>query len=116
VNLFPPAHRRRNVVAFDSRRMPDPSQLLEPATAAAIKKGFVAQLSAGAVDPLPELIEAIRRAGAEAKARKLLPEALIIQLKALADEAGLPHPDSSASSRQSVRQWMVAATLKAYWA
>ena len=102
------------MVAYDSRRMPDPDKLLRPETAAALLEAFRAQLTSGD-QPTAELSEAIRRAAHEARARSLPPETLIIQLKAIAEQAGVPPVLGEDESRRQIRQWMVTMSLRAYW-
>lgn len=102
------------MVAYDSRRMPDPAHLLRPETVSALRAALVEQRASG-IDPVPSLTEAIRAAAREARERRLPAEALIIQLKALADEVGLPLAGPEPGGRRQVREWMVTACLRAYW-
>jgi len=103
------------MVAFDSRRTPDPSQLLHPETVDALRTALAAQRAARG-DATPELSEAIRAAADEARTRELPPEALLIQLKQLADDVGLSPDDPEAAKPRRIREWMVGALLRAYWA
>jgi hypothetical protein len=103
------------MVAYDSRRMPDPAFLLAPATVAALRGALEEQRVAGP-DPTPALTVAIRNAATEARERQLQPEALVIQLKALADEVGLPATGRGPDGRRVIREWMITACLRAYWA
>jgi hypothetical protein len=105
----------RVMVAFDSRRTPDPSQLLHPETVGALRTALAAQ-RASRGDASPELSDAIRAAADEARARELPPEALLIQLKQLADDVGLSPDDPEAAKPRRIREWMVGALLRAYWA
>lgn len=104
------------MVAYDSRRMPDPEHMLRPETIAALRAALEEQRGAG-VEPVNSLSEAIRAASREARERHLPPEALLIQLKALADDVGLPLVSASPdrARRREVREWMVTACLRAYW-
>jgi FAD/FMN-containing dehydrogenase len=102
------------MVAYDSRRVPDPSYVLCPETIDALRAALRVQRQAG-VEPVDELRVAIRTAGTEARERLLPAEALLIQLKRLADEAGVQLPDPQEHSRTHVREWMVRALLRAYW-
>ena len=61
-------------------------ELLHPDTIAALRTALVEQRAAGP-DPLPNLSAAVERAAREARARGLRPEALIIQLKELAEKS-----------------------------
>ncbi len=101
------------MVAYDSRRIPDPSQLLRSQTVQELRQALLAQRNAGA-SPISALRLAIRRAATEARTRGLPPESLIIQLKALAIEVGLEAPEDL-RTRTHVREWMVGACLRAYW-
>jgi hypothetical protein len=102
------------MVAYDSRRVPDPSQLLANETIEALRSALIAQRNAGA-RPIDELARAIHDAAREAKERSLPPEALLIQVKSLADDVGLPMPDADRTARGSVREWIVGVLLRAYW-
>ena len=102
------------MVAYDSRRQPDPSELLHPDTIAALRAALIAQRAAGP-DPLPDLSAAVELAAREARARGLRPEALIIQLKELAEEVGIRVAAPGFGPR-AIQDWMVQACLRAYWA
>lgn len=100
------------MVAYDSRRTPDPEQMLRPTTANALRIAFRNQHEAG-TEPIPELGDAIRAAAREARERDLQPEAVLIQLKTLANEA-VPTFFSN-DAQKEVRQWMVLMCIRAYW-
>ena len=104
------------MVAYDSRRSPDPDNMLRPETVAALRAALEEQRAAGA-EPVASLSNAIRVASREARERHLQPEALLIQFKSLADDVGLPlvSPSSDRGRRREVREWMVTACLRAYW-
>jgi len=102
------------MIAYDSRRMPDPAHLLAPATIAALRGALEEQRAAGS-DPTPGLIAAINSAATEARERQLPPEALVIQLKTMADDIGLPTPVRGPEHRRVIREWMITACLRAYW-
>lgn len=101
------------MVAYDSRRQPDPSELLHPDTVARLRAALVEQRNAGP-DPLPALSAAIESAAHEARARDLRPEALIIQLKQLAEDVGMRVAAPGFGPR-GIQDWMVQACLRAYW-
>lgn len=101
------------MVAYDSRRRPDPSELLRPETIDALRAALVDQRTQGD-EPTSRLYTAIRNAAVEARERELVPEALIYQLKQLADDAHLA-PVSHIEGPRSVREWMVGACLRAYF-
>jgi len=102
------------MVAYDSRRSPNPSQLLSQETVTTLRDALVKQREAGQV-PIDDLRAAIRVAVAEGHSRDLPPEALLIQLKALADDMGVAPPEPERRTRSHVREWMVRALLRAYW-
>lgn len=106
--------RDMRMVAYDSRRTPDPANLLHPETIAALKAALEEQRRSG-VQPVPSLTAAIRAAARESRDRCLPPEMLIIQLKAVADEVGMPPVDADRNNSRAVREWMVSACLHAYW-
>lgn len=103
------------MVAYDSRRTPDPSQQLGDATLDQLRAGLRTQLRSSGSEPSTELQRAIEHAAREARARGLHPEALLIQLKGLADEVGLPFPEPGRARRDTVREWMIGACLRAFW-
>lgn len=102
------------MVAYDSRRTPDPSKLLGRQTLEALRAALVEQRDNGGV-ARPGLRRAIAAAADEARARELPPETLLIQLKALADEVGLAARQPGDAPAANVREWMVGALLRAYW-
>lgn len=102
------------MVAYDSRRVPDPESMLRPETITALRSALQEQRRAG-IEPVTSLSESIRNAAKEARDRNLPPEALLIQLKGLADEVGLPAVSHDRPRRREVREWMVTACLRAYW-
>ena len=104
------------MVAYDSRRTPDPEHLLSSETVGALRVALDAQLAAGAgADPIAALFDAVRVAAKEGRERKLAPEALIIQLKQLANDVGLPPVENDPRNRKNIREWMITASLRAYW-
>jgi hypothetical protein len=104
----------RVMVAYDSRRTPDPSHLLQPETVGALRTALTMQRNTRG-DASPELTDAIRAAAIEARSRELPPEALLLQLKQLADDVGLAADDPEAAKPRRIREWMVGALLRAYW-
>ena len=105
------------MIAFDSRRALDPAHTLAQGTVAALRNALVEQRSAGH-EPTAALERAVAAAAAEARARNLAPEILLIKLKTLADEVGLRPIERAtpATAPVSVREWMVGALLRGYWA
>jgi hypothetical protein len=114
-NVFRPplSSASTTMVAYDSRRLPDPDKMFSPETAAALVEAFRAQRTEGEA-PIPALTEAVRNAAREARARRLPPEAVLIQLKLLAEQAGLTSTGDE-DDRRRLREWMVTISLRAYW-
>ncbi len=106
------------MVAYDSRREPDPAQILGQETVAALRVALAAQRIAGQA-PTAALQRAIVAAAREARQRELPPETLLVQLKGLADEFGIRASEQTTPVGQpkslQVREWMVTALLRAYW-
>jgi hypothetical protein len=102
------------MVAYDSRRTPDPADLLSPETIAALRTALTAQRAAGA-DPIAALADAVHKAAREGRDRQLPPEALIVQLKQLANEVGLPAGEEDRRHGKNIREWMITTSLHAYW-
>jgi hypothetical protein len=102
------------MIAYDSRRMPDPAQLLYPDTIAALRSALIEQRDCGA-EPIKSLSTAIQSAAREGRARNLPPQAVLIQLTVLADEIGLPAAAPDCDPKGHMREWMVTACLRAYW-
>jgi hypothetical protein len=105
------------MVAYDSRRALDPAQILGHEIIALLRAALRDQRSAGR-EPIVALQSAVTVAAKEARARDLPPEALLIQLKALADEVGIRPVDHTMADEPratGVREWMVRALLTAYW-
>ena len=102
------------MVAYDSRRTPDPSQLLLPQTATALRDALALQKQAGQL-PLPELRDAIRVAAQEARERDLRPENVLAQLNSLLLDAAAESTPQGPATNRGVREWLVMACLRAYW-
>lgn len=102
------------MVAYDSRRALDPSKLLGSDVVEALRAALLAQRNE-AGKPTAALRSAIAAAANQARERDLPPEALLIQLKALADQVGLTARRPEDVSAMNVREWMVGALLRAYW-
>lgn len=102
--------------AHDSRRALDPAHTLEHGTLETLRAALVDQQRVGH-EPTAALQHAVAAAAAEARARHLAPEVLLIQLKTLADEVGIRPIDHATQPPTpiSVREWMVGALLRGYW-
>lgn len=101
------------MVAYDPRRPVDPARSLTPATRDALREAVRAQWQNP--DSMTEtLASVIRRAATEARARGVRPEDLIVDIKAtedsVADESRI-----AARTRHRVREWIVAACIRAYF-
>ena len=64
--------------------------------------------------PIPKLRDAICSAALEARTRDIAPEALLIQLKLLADDVG-PIPTLGDVEASALREWIVSACVAAYF-
>jgi hypothetical protein len=87
---------------------------LHPETVEALRAALDEQRRSG-TEPTAPLIAAIHAAAKECRERRLPAETLIIQLKALADDIGMPAIAAERNHPRAVREWMVAACLRAYW-
>ena len=102
------------MVAYDSRRMPDPSQLLLPATVHDLRAALQLQRQAGQ-EPVPELRVAIRLAATDARLRTLRPESMMIQLNSLLEEIAVDQTPRGPVPNRGMREWLVTACFRAYW-
>jgi len=102
------------MVAYDSRRAPDPSQLLLPATVDDLRGALRLQRQAGQ-EPAPELRVAIRLAATDARLRKLRPESVMVQLNSLLEEVAVDQTPRGPVQNRGMREWLVTACFRAYW-
>jgi hypothetical protein len=102
------------MVAYDSRRTPDPAQQLLPRTADALREALALQSRAGQ-DPLPELRAAVRLAAQDARDRQLRPENVLAQLNAILADAAIDVTPQGPTPNRGLRQWLITACLRAYW-
>jgi hypothetical protein len=65
-------------------------------------------------EPTPALCESIAAAAAEARERSIPPERLLVQLKLVAEQAGLP-PMLGDEAANALREWIVSACVEAYF-
>jgi hypothetical protein len=111
-------HHRRHpdarMVAYDSRRTPDPAHMLTPDTLTALRQALEEQRDAESV-PVPALVTAINLAAREARERNIAPETLLIHLKELANETRLVQSTRGFGRARDVREWMVRACLRAIY-
>jgi hypothetical protein len=102
------------MVAYDSRRTPDPAHMLTPDTLDALRQALEEQRDAESV-PIPALVGAINRAAREARERNIAPETLLVHLKGLASETRLTESTRGFGRARDVREWMVRACLRAIY-
>ena len=101
------------MVAYDSRRSPDSGHRLKTETLDALAAALVEQRGAGR-HPVDALRSAVATAAQEARERSIPPEALLVQLKRLADDAGLAAMIGDEQTN-AVREWLVNACITAYF-
>jgi hypothetical protein len=101
------------MVAYDPRRPVDPARSLTPATRAALRDALLAQWRSDA-ELTPVLREVIRTVAVEARDRGTRPEELIVDIKVLEDSLA-EESKIAARTRARVREWVVAACVKAYF-
>jgi len=103
------------MVAYDPRRWPDADRRLRDETIDALRTAISAQRSKGRT-PLPELEAAIDMAARDARERGIPPEMLLVQLKLVAEDAGVFSGINGAEEgANAMREWLVTACLNAYF-
>ena len=102
------------MVAYDSRRWPDPTMRLSQPVLDALSGSLRAQRGVGR-EPTRELHEAIVAAANEARERSIAPETLLVQLKLLAEEAGYTR-ELGQEETNALRERIVSACVAAYYA
>src|SRR4051812_36816116 len=101
------------MTAHDPRRWPEADKRLSEPTIAALRDAIAAQKSVGS-SPLPQLEVAIHSAARDARERGMNPEVLLIQLKLIAEEAGVI-PKLGDGTSGALREWLVTACVAAYY-
>ena len=101
------------MVAHDPRRWPSADKRLSDETICALRDAILAQKQLGPT-PSPQLEAAIQAAARDARERALNPEVLLVQLKLVAEEAGVT-PILGDSSAGALREWLVTACVSAYY-
>ena len=101
------------MVAHDPRRWPAGDKRLSDQTIAVLRDAIVAQKQLGAT-PSPQLEAAIQAAARDARERGINPEVLLVQLKLVAEEAGV-NPVLGESGAGALREWLVTACVAAYY-
>lgn len=108
------------MVAYDSRRTPDPSRSLSPEALERLTRALQATSlaehpSATAPDADGDVTAALASVATEARERGLRPEELIIVIKQLEDLLTPPEAVGGADARRRVRERIVSACLRAYF-
>jgi hypothetical protein len=102
------------MVAHDPRRWPPEEGRLREETIDALRAAISAQRKMGRT-PSPELEAAIQSAARDARERQIAPEALLVQLKLVAEEAGVFAALGVDESANALREWLVTACVNAYF-
>jgi hypothetical protein len=102
------------MVAYDPRRWPDADRRLRDETIDALRDAIRAQHAKGS-EPLPELETAIQAAARDARERAIQPETLLVQLKLVAEEAGVMPAIGVDERSNALREWLVTACVNAYF-
>jgi hypothetical protein len=105
---------RAVMVAYDPRRWPDANRRLRDETIDALREAIKAQREKGR-EPLPELEAAILMAAKDARDRSIQPEVLLVQLKLVAEEAGVFPAMGLDEGVTALREWLVSACVRAYF-
>ena len=102
------------MVAYDPRRWPGADKRLRDETIDALRAAIRAQRQMGP-SPSPELEAAIQTAARDARERDIAPEVLLVQLKLVAEEAGVFPSIGVDASASALREWLVTACVTAYF-
>src|SRR6185436_2313878 len=102
------------MAAYDPRRWPDEDRRLRDETIDALRAAISAQRGQGTT-PSSELQDAIQAAARDARDRAIKPEVLLIQLKLVAEEAGVYSSIGVDENENALREWLVTACLNAYF-
>lgn len=106
------------MVAYDARRTPDPHRVLSPETAERLRHAIAQHWAAGTESDLAPLRDALRAVAAEARARQLRPEEVLVALRDVAAEAAGGQNSIAAAdddTRWRFRTWLVSNCLAAYY-
>ena len=103
------------MVAYDPRRWPDADRRLRDETLDALRAAIAAQRKMGS-KPSSELQDAIDLAARDARERGIQPETLLVQLKLVAEEAGVYTViGDTEDGATALREWLVSACVNAYF-
>ena len=102
------------MTAHDPRRWPAPDRRLSEETIDALRAAIVEQRKQGRT-PTPELEAAICLAARDARERSIAPETLLVQLKLVAEEAGVYPSIGLDEGVSALREWLVTACVSAYF-
>ena len=101
------------MVAHDPRRWPAADKRLSEQTISALRDAIAAQKQLG-ITPSSQLEAAIQAAARDARERGINPEVLLVQLKLIAEEAGVT-PILGDGTAGALRDWLVSACVAAYY-
>ena len=107
-------YHTRLMVAYDPRRWPDADRRLRDETIDVLRAAIKAQRSYGRT-PSTELEAAVQTAAREARERNISPEVLLVQLKLVAEEAGVYPSIGVDEGMNALREWLVSACVNAYF-
>lgn len=102
------------MVAYDPKRWPDETRRLRDETIDALRAAIAAQRAQGRT-PSAELEAAIQSAARDARERSIAPETLLVQLKLVAEEAGVIPAIGLDEPANVLREWLVTACVTAYF-
>jgi hypothetical protein len=102
------------VNAFDPRSDRPDGRALSDGSTSLLRQAVTSRLNDPAA-PETELREALHVVAAEARARGLRPEELVITLKALFDATTVDVAPHGAEEGRKLREWIVATCIRAYY-
>jgi hypothetical protein len=100
--------------AHDSGYRREPARALTEGTLALLRSALEDRWRnpAGPEEPLREALIAV---AAEARARSLRPEELIIAVKAVLSELSANQPDTTTPDHLRLREWVITVCIEAYY-
>lgn len=104
----------RLMVAYDPRRWPDADRRLSDEAIVTLRDAIRAQRTHGRT-PSAELEAAIQTVARDARQRDIAPEILLVQLKLVAEEAGVYPAIGIDEGANALREWLVSACVSAYF-
>ena len=107
------------MIAHDSRGFPDDARVLSAPLARRLRDAIAERWRARQVPEVERtaaaLAAALGDAAAEAHARRLQPEELILAIKALESEVASVRLDLTPGDRGALRAWLVTVCIRAYF-